>query len=110
MPGGRSVGVRLRFSGTSKYYLWFGSYTERHRLANSPEASEDRPTLAMPIGEAASDIAGAMLKLKLPGDKSWSCCKSKAFVSLTIGKGISVGDESRWLNSKAHSPIQNRTG
>ena len=36
-----------------------------HILANSSEAYENRLTLAMPIGEAASDIAGAMLKLNL---------------------------------------------
>ena len=34
-------------------------------LAGSFEAHENRLTLAMPIGEAASDIAGAILKLDL---------------------------------------------
>lgn len=46
-------------------YLWFGSYIERHMLANSSETYENRLTLAMPIGEAASDIAGAIMKLNL---------------------------------------------
>lgn len=46
-------------------YLWFGSYTQRHMLANFSQAHENTLTLAMPIGEAASDIAGAMLKLNL---------------------------------------------
>lgn len=36
-------------------------------LANSFETHENRLTLAMPIGEAASDIAGAMLKISLQG-------------------------------------------
>ena len=34
-------------------------------LAVSFEAHENRLTLAMPIGEAASDIAGAIMKLDL---------------------------------------------
>ena len=46
-------------------YLWFGSYPEQHMLANTSEAHVNRLTLAMPMGEAASDIAGAMLRLDL---------------------------------------------
>ena len=43
-------------------YLWFGSYSEQRMLANTFKAHLERLTLAMPIGEAASDIAGAMLR------------------------------------------------
>ena len=48
-------------------HLWFGSYTERHKLESSSKVRESRLTLAMPIGEAASDIAGAMLKFNSVG-------------------------------------------
>lgn len=46
-------------------YLWFGSYS-RHMLAIFPtdifkrSNKRDQLTLAMPIGEAASDMAGAI--------------------------------------------------
>ena len=45
-------------------YLWFGSYSQRHMISKSHYYMSLRQgmrlTLAMPIGEAASDIAGAM--------------------------------------------------
>ena len=59
----------------------FGSEATANKtcLANSLEAYENRLTLAMPMSEAASDIAGAMLKLNLWGTavievlrKTWS--------------------------------------
>ena len=55
MPFGR---VEVSTSGSE-------ATASRTFLANSSEAQEERLTLAMPIGEAASDIAGAMWKLRL---------------------------------------------
>ena len=55
------------FRASRSMDLWLGSYTQRQMLANSSETHENKLTLAMPIGEAASDIAGAMLKINLQG-------------------------------------------
>lgn len=46
-------------------YLWFGSYPVQRMSANTFKAYTARLTLAMPIGEAASDIAGAILRLDI---------------------------------------------
>lgn len=67
MPGAKSVEAGLCFSDTSKYVplVWKLHPTAHVRKIAVGEARENRLTLAMPIGEAASDIAGAMLKLNL---------------------------------------------
>lgn len=68
--------------GHVKVYTSGSEATQRHRSVTASEAHEHKLTLAMPIGEAASDIAGAILKLNSQvsagiGCRSSSCCKAR---------------------------------
>ena len=53
----------LCFSDTSRPVPLVRKLHPTARVSKFSEAHEKRLTLAMPMGEAASDIAGAMLKL-----------------------------------------------